>query len=126
MIGTKVKTHRIEITGWSPTPLNKLMRMHWGRRCKVKREAYVLVLLGCHLNGVPKAKGRRRVSIAVTVAGRSGIPDADGVLKLLLDGLVRCGALVDDSGRWCELGEVWVGRGPARRTVIVLEDIPDA
>ncbi len=47
------------------------------------------------------------------------------VLKLIEDGLVKCGALRDDGPAWMELGEVRVERGERRGTVIVLEDIPD-
>ena len=114
----------VEIPDWTPPPLNKLMRMHWGVAARHKRAVYGLIDVMLWKHRVPRAEGRRRVSVAVTVAGRSGIPDADGILKLLLDGLVRCGALVDDSAKWCELGAVTVDRGPARSTRITLEDIP--
>jgi hypothetical protein len=72
---------------------------------------------------IAEAKGRRRVGVAVTVAGCGRLLDPDNMLKALFDGLVANRMLVDDSARWCQIGDVSVARGKAKRTVITLEDI---
>ena len=40
-----------------------------------------------------------------------------------LIGLVACGQLVDDSGRWCEAMPPRIERGDRKRTEIILEDM---
>lgn len=70
---------------------------------------------------MPKATGRRRVSVSVDC--HKTPPDADNVLKSLLDALTACGLVIDDSPAWCELGTVAVARGPRDRTVVTLEDL---
>lgn len=44
-------------------------------------------------------------------------------MKALLDALKSNGLILDDSARWCELGEVAVRRGARKSTRITLEDI---
>ncbi len=123
MIGTKTTTHRIEIPGWIPYSTNRMIRAHWGKATKYKRAAYAAIDAMAFNAGVPQARGKRRVSVTVTVSGRGRMPDGDNMLKCLLDGLVKCGALRDDGPAWCELGTIRVERGERRGTVIVLEDL---
>ncbi len=123
MIGTKTTIWTIEIPGWIPYSTNRMIRAHWGKATKYKRAAYAAIDAMAFNAGVPQARGKRRVSVTVTVSGRGRLPDADNMLKCLLDGLTYCGVLVDDSAKWCELGEVRVERGATRGTVIVLEDL---
>ncbi len=125
MIGTKTKTWTIEIPGWIPPSVNRLIGQHWGKATRHKRVAYAAIDAMAFRAGVPLAQGRRRVSVTVTVNGRGRLPDGDNMLKCLLDGLVKCGALRDDGPAWMQLGEVTVQRGETRGTVITLEDIPD-
>jgi hypothetical protein len=49
---------------------------------------------------IPRAAGRRRVSLVITLAPGRRAPDPDVVWKSLLDALTACGLLVDDSARW--------------------------
>ena len=87
-----------------------------------------MVAVYCHQAGVPKASGKRRVSVTIlqpaSTPGR--MPDPDNLLKSLLDALVQAGMLVDDSSKWLTQGKVEILREPtvaALETVIEFEDI---
>ncbi len=116
----------LTLEAWTPPSCNRLWKAgHWSVGHRLKRDAAAVVAVALLLAAppVPRATGRRRVGVAVTVSGRSGLPDPDNLWKVLLDALVAHGLVVDDSSAWCELGGVTVGRAAARRTVITLEDI---
>jgi Holliday junction resolvase RusA-like endonuclease len=53
--------------------------------------------------------------------GRERDPDASW--KSVLDGLVHARMLIDDSRKWCKLGDVTFERGSERATTIQLTDI---
>jgi Holliday junction resolvase RusA-like endonuclease len=115
------------VDDWTPPSVNKLWKApHWSVGHRLKRIAAdtIAVALLRASRPIPKATARRRVGIAVRVAGRGGMPDPDNVLKVTLDALKANGMIVDDSARWCEVGTVTVARGPDRFTMISLEDIP--
>lgn len=116
-----MSTHVLTIDDWRPVGLNLLLRSHWGKRARLKRLDRETVAVYALNARVPRATGRRRVSVAVTTAATP--PDADNLLKSLLDALTACGLIVDDSPEWCELGAVAVARGKADRTVVTLEDL---
>ncbi len=118
--------HVLTIDGWCPPSLNKLLQAHWSDALRIKRAAYAEIAVAKLLArpGVPDAAGRRRVGLAVTVAGPGGMPDPDNILKCLIDGLMHARLLVDDAAEFCEIGDVTVSRGKAKRTIITLEDIP--
>jgi hypothetical protein len=107
-----------------PPSVNRLMRMHWAARGRLKREACVLVEVARHRVGVPNATRRRRVAFRLTVTNRSHAPDGDNVPKLILDACVICRLLVDDRAEFCELGRVEIAKGARKRTEITLEDMP--
>lgn len=114
----------IAMDGFVPPSVNRLLALHWARAQKVKQSVYAHVAVARHLAGaIPDATCTRRVSVAVTVSGRSGLPDPDNILKCLVDALVHNRLLVDDAAAWCRIGDVSVARGPATRTVVTLEDV---
>jgi Holliday junction resolvase RusA-like endonuclease len=115
--------YEIVVPNWSPTPLNKLLGCHWGTRSRLKRADADLVAVYAMRAGVPRATGRRRVTLRLTLGPRQRAPDPDSLWKSLLDALVRAGLLVDDDRFGVELGEVTFERGPEPATVIVLEDL---
>jgi hypothetical protein len=115
-------THTIQLAVLPPS-VNQLIRAHWGGATRTKRRFYEVVARECERTGVPPARGKRRVVVEVVQSGRGRSRDADGTLKVLLDGLTKCGALRDDSPRWCELGSVVVRRGPVTQTTVTLEDL---
>jgi hypothetical protein len=114
--------YEIVIPRWHPTALNRLLGCHWGTRSRLKRADTDLIAICARQAGVPRATGRRRVSLQITLAPRQRAADPDSFWKALLDGLVRAGLLVDDDRFGVELGDVTFGRGPEPGTVIVLED----
>lgn len=115
--------HNLAVEGWTPPSVNRLWKQHWSVGHRLKKDAAARVFCAAVTGSVGAAYGKRRVGVTVTVAGRGGMPDPDNVLKVLLDALVANGLLVDDSARWCEIGEVAVVRGAAKRTDVVLQDI---
>jgi hypothetical protein len=114
----------VEIPGFRPISLNVLLRTHWAKRTGLA--ASTLLIVGYHLKsaGVPKAAGRRRVGMRITLAGRDKPLDDDNAWKLVLDTCVATRVLVDDRREYVERTPVEYDRGPHRKTVIILEDIP--
>jgi hypothetical protein len=111
--------HRLVIPDFVPTPLNKLMRGRIRDRIRLARGDRDLIAYYAREQRLPRATGRRRVTITVTGTRA----DPDNVLKSLLDGLVQAGLLVDDSSRWLELGGLEVSVSGPRQTTVVLEDL---
>ena len=105
------------------TRLNTLFGLHWAKRNRVKHDDMEWIAIECCNQGVTRAATKKRVSIVVTCGPKGRMPDPDAFLKVILDGLVRCGALVDDSSKWCEIGDLFVVRGTVRSTTITLEDV---
>lgn len=116
-------THRIPIKRWRPASLNQLMSGHWRAKHRLKLADRELVGMYAVQAGVPKAEGKRRVSLEIVLQGRQQEADPDAYWKSLLDALVYAGLLVDDSREWCELGAVTYSRGDEGSTTIVLEDV---
>lgn len=114
-------TH-ISIPNFVPVSVNRVIRKHWAARRQRLREDADLIAGYAMIARAPKAKGKRRVSVAVMVTNLTHAPDPDNILKSALDALVKCGQLIDDSAQWCEIGKITVGVGK-RETVITLEDV---
>lgn len=116
-----MSTHVLTIDDWRPVGLNLLLRSHWGKRARLKRLDRETVAVHALAQRVPRATARRRVSVSVEC--HKTPPDADNLLKSLLDALTACGLIIDDSPAWCELGAVAVARGARDRTIVTLEDL---
>lgn len=116
-------THTLTIPRWTPTTLNRLLRMHWSARQRRLRADADLLAVYSLLQKVPKAAGKRRVAIELTVGLRSHRPDCDNVLKSSFDALVKAGLLLDDGPDACELGAVVVRFGRGRETTFTLQDL---
>ncbi len=118
------KRYVIEVPNYRPPTSNALFRAKFRGRMALERECKQFVAFyGSH---VPKAAGKRRVSMAVTLAVRQRMPDADeNALKAVLDALVACQLLVDDSRVWCECvpTEFVLSRKRQPHTLITLEDV---
>jgi hypothetical protein len=93
----KLVEHRLVIDGWHPARLNQLVGCHWGTRSKRKRVDREVIALEALAQKIPKAMGKRRVSLVLTLAPRQRAGDLDAYWKSLLDALVVAGLLVDDS-----------------------------
>lgn len=115
--------HVITIPNWHPTRLNRLINCHWATRNRRKKRDYEMLAVYAMQASVPKATTARKVLLHLTMAPRQHKPDADSLWKGLLDGLVSCGQLVNDSPKWCVLGSVSFDRGTEAATRITLEDL---
>lgn len=115
--------YELRIADWMPTPLNRLLGAHWGTRARMKRHDRELISYEVAVQGVRRAECRRHVSLRITLPPRKRAVDPDAIWKVLLDSLVNCGTLVNDSAAWCELGGVEFVRGDELETVIRLEDL---
>ncbi len=117
-------THVLIIPGWRPALLNELVGWHWTRvhrRKKADRDAIRAAALE---QGVPRATGKRRVSLWVYLGFRQRTFDKDAPWKSLLDGLVQAQLLVDDNSRYVLQGTVEFHRDRDEpRCEIVLEDL---
>ena len=72
-----------------------------------------------------KAKGRRRVSVVILNSHGGHTVDADNCLKSLLDGLKKCGQIIDDSDKHLELGKVSSILGQTNSTIITIEELSE-
>lgn len=114
------KVYRIEIPCHTAR-LNELLGC-WRKAARLKRRDRQTVALACLAARVPPAEGKRRVSLIVGLGPRQRC-DPDCFHKSLLDALVRCGALRNDSSAWVELGPVEMARAPRPMMTVVLEDL---
>jgi len=116
--------HVLTIHGWIPARLNALIgnRRKAGRLKRADRQR---VAVEAMFQAIPKATGRRRVTIEITFGKgvRSGDPDA--YFKSTLDALVHAGLLVGDTIRGVEIATPVFRRGEKSLTVIRLEDVPE-
>jgi len=96
--------YELELALLPPNP-NQVRGEHWTRTHARRREVGFAVLAGWAAAGRPRARGRRAfVHVHFRAPGRPD--DLDNRLarcKQLLDQLVSCGALVDDSPRYLEI-----------------------
>lgn len=113
----------VRIDRWHPARLNQLINVHWATAARRKKHDAQIVALSVAGAGVPKAESKRRVSLEITLAPRQRAGDPDAYWKSLLDSLVHCGALRNDSHVWLELGGITFARGPIASTVICLENV---
>jgi len=110
----------VTIPNWHPVTLNTIINNHWSVGHKRKKaDARIIATYFAHL---PKAVGKRRVSLCIILGKGQRAADPDAYHKSLLDALVKCGQLVNDSYKWVELAPVKFIRGEMS-TVILLEDL---
>lgn len=113
--------HVIHIPQWRPATLNQLMG-HWSKTHKLKKSDRQIIAHYC--KDTPKATGKRRVSLHISLKGRQQKADPDAYWKSLLDALVACGQLINDNDANVELGTVTYDREVQAGTVITLTEVP--
>lgn len=114
--------HTLEIPDWHPATVNQLLG-NWKKAMRLKRIDKELVEAYVWCDRIPRASGKRRVSLEIVLWPRQRAGDPDAYWKSLLDALKAAGAIVDDNRQHVELSPVTFSRGPRRRTRIVLEDV---
>jgi Holliday junction resolvase RusA-like endonuclease len=112
----------INIPDWTPTPLNKLLGS-WRKAAKLKATDRRIIWGYSQLAKIPYARVKRSVELTVTLEPKQRSTDVDSLWKSLLDALVHCYALWDDTPRYCELLPVKFERGARKATRIVLRDV---
>lgn len=112
---------RIYVEHWQPATINKLLSVHWSTASKIKKEDYAIIAL--HGRHIPKATGKRRVTMTIQLGKGQRSCDVDAYFKSALDGLVKCGLLVDDNRQGVELMPVQFTRAGNKATEILLEDM---
>lgn len=114
--------HRLTIPGWIPVRLNSLLGNR-RKAARLKKHDKAMIAVYARLQSVPKASGKRRVTIDITFGKgvRSGDPDA--YFKSTLDALVHAGLLQKDTRRGVEITDPIFRRGPKSTTTIILEDL---
>jgi len=118
--------HRIRILNWRPWPDNKLSGgTHWAVRRKRKAHDAQVVSIYAWEAGTPHALGPRRVQLEIVLTGRQKQVDPLAYAKSLLDALVKCRLLIDDSPGLVEWVAPTYTRGELASTTIVLTDLED-
>ena len=113
---------KITIPMWRPPSLNQYIGKHWSIGYNLKNECKQLVL--AYSRHIPQATTKRSVQMHVVLGKGMREHDADNTQKLILDGLVHAGMLVDDSPKWVEFLGVTYERG-VHQTIITLEDLTE-
>jgi hypothetical protein len=115
--------YTLEIPRWRPALLNELMRSVKGKIRLKKRDCEMI--WGCALEQkIPKATGKRRVSLHVKLGKGRREFDDDAWQKSTLDAMKQAGLIVDDSSRYVETGPVTFSRDrQGWGTRITLEDL---
>lgn len=113
----------ISIPNFHPTTLNKLLGSHYHAASRLKAGDTQMIGIYAYIAKVPKATGKRRLEIIITLAPGQRGADVDAYGKSTLDALVNLGMLKDDNRQWLELEPVKYERGAAKATTLILTDI---
>lgn len=113
------------LPGFFPVSINVIGR-HWRIASRWKNHAVDVVIGAVLVHGAGVAKCKRRVDLHLILPAGQRRIDRSNAWKGLLDVLVRCGLLVDDSPTWCVEGAVTYSRAmdELTGTLVLLEDLP--
>jgi hypothetical protein len=112
------------INGWRPASLNEMARSVKGK-IHLKQRDRAIICEAARLAGVPRAIGRRQLSMIIRVPKGQRRWDGDALWKSTLDAAKHAGLIVDDGPVWFQQGTIVYDpvRGPLR-TTLVIEDMP--
>jgi hypothetical protein len=113
----------LEIPRWRPALQNELMKSVKAK-IRLKKLDRQFICTCALQQKIPKATGKRRVSLHVTLGKGMREFDVDAPWKSLNDAMKHAGLIVDDSCAYLEQGPVTFSRDPrAWGSVIRLEDL---
>ena len=112
----------LEVPGWVPCELNKLLG-HWGNAASRKKHDREIIARAVLAYAVPPATCKRIVSLLIVLPKGQRAYDPDAPWKSLLDALVSAGALKNDSRAWVQAQPVRFARGEGLTTFITLQDV---
>lgn len=113
----------MEIPGWHPAPLNKLLGSHWGAAARMKSKDKQIIANAVMAYQVPPAFGKRRVSLTIVYPKGKRKHDPDAFFKSLNDALVHSKALFADTSNYIELGSIKYAKGDELTSYVTLEDV---
>ncbi len=120
---TVAKTWTMTVPQWTPALLNDVMGKHWQRAHKIKRKQAEMLAVYARLQDVPRATGKRKLSVTCYGWPTGRIPDQDAIWKLLLDSLVRAQLLTDDGPSGLEgAATVEFVRSEKKQTILRFEE----
>lgn len=120
---TEARSWKFTIPAFLPPSGNRLLQMHWGKRTRYKQACYDLVAY--YGRDIPKAKSKRMVLITMVRFGQRKKLDTDNARKIVGDGLVKCGLLMDDGPDFATFAEPVQVRGEGCSTTIQLLEVPE-
>jgi hypothetical protein len=97
--------------------------MHWAARSKLSKQFETAIRLLAR--DIPRATGKRCLTIERHSRGMLDKDGAYGGCKPLIDAVKRCGLIIDDNPKHCDLEVVQVklAKGEQPHTVIILADL---
>lgn len=110
----------IHIENWHPTPLNKLINCHWSTAHKRKRSDMQMIGAYAFKAKIPKATGKRRLELIITLGRGQRACDPDAYFKSAVDAMVRLKLLKDDNRQWLELMPIRFEKAKEKATTIIL------
>lgn len=113
-----------KIDNFHPVKTNELIGKNRFVAQRLKQASMDIMIAEFIKAGIPKATGKRRVHLLITLGPRQRGGDVDSWHKGLLDSAVHAGMLIDDRKEWCELAPVSYDRGKIKATTITFEEIP--
>lgn len=90
---------------WHPNSINECRGKHWEVEARIKRKMTDLLIAYRVANGIPRATGKRRVSLRLTFPPGARRPDKGNLRKLFDDACKRAGLIKDDGPLWLEAPE---------------------
>lgn len=93
------RIYMLVLPRWRPPLQNEYRGRHWSVAHRLRCTATDILAAHALQQRVPRATGRRRLTLSVRLAPRQKRWDRDASDKLLLDALINAGLLIDDSDR---------------------------
>lgn len=119
--------HILTIPRWMPVSDNILMGAHRFTKIKLKKADANAIYWSMREQRIPTALKRRKIEVVIKCKPRGRMPDPTNFAKSLLDAMVKCRLVIDDSQRWCEYVTPIIKRGKGKDwgTEIIIEDCHD-